>query len=128
MIRRISAPLIIAAALLAVACGGSDASSKPSTGSNNASATSSSTAGGTGGRETSPALPVTVKDKDGKDVTVKDVSRIIPLNGDIAEIISSLGLKQNVVAADVSATMPSDYQSCPALATSAPSTPRASSR
>jgi iron complex transport system substrate-binding protein len=57
-------------------------------------------------RETSPALPVTVTDKDGKSVTVKDVSRIIPLNGDIAEVVWALGLGENVVGTDTSATYP----------------------
>lgn len=65
--------------------------------------------------ETAPVLPVTVQDKDGKNVTVKDVSRIIPLNGDIAEIIASLNLNKNVVGADLSATIPSDYQKLPSI-------------
>jgi iron complex transport system substrate-binding protein len=54
----------------------------------------------------SPQLPVTVKDINGKDVTVKDISRIVPLSGDIAEIIYDLGLQKNVVGVDVSATYP----------------------
>jgi iron complex transport system substrate-binding protein len=66
-------------------------------------------------REIAPQLPVTVQDKDGKNVTVKDVTRIIPLNGDIAEIIASLDLQKNVVGADLSATMPSDYQKLPSI-------------
>jgi iron complex transport system substrate-binding protein len=53
-----------------------------------------------------PALPVTVQDVDGKDVTITDVSRIVPLSGDIAEIIYDLGLSQNVVGTDVSAVYP----------------------
>ena len=57
-------------------------------------------------REASPVLPVTVQDKDGKSITVKDVSRIIPLNGDIAEVVYALGLGENVVGTDTSATYP----------------------
>jgi iron complex transport system substrate-binding protein len=53
-----------------------------------------------------PQLPSTVTDKDGRTVTISDVSRIIPLNGDLAEIIWALGLGDNVVATDTSATYP----------------------
>src|SRR4051812_13625463 len=38
-----------------------------------------------------PQLPVTVTDVAGNDVTVTDVSRIVPLSGDIAEIVYDLG-------------------------------------
>lgn len=31
--------------------------------------------------------PVTVTDADGEEVTVEDANRIVPLNGDIAEIV-----------------------------------------
>jgi hypothetical protein len=51
-------------------------------------------------------LPVTVKDKDGKPLVVKDVSRIVPLNGGVAEVIFALGLTKNVVGVDTSATYP----------------------
>lgn len=54
----------------------------------------------------SPQLPVTVKDVKGNDVTVTDISRIVPLSGDIAEIIYDLGLADNVVGVDVSAVYP----------------------
>ncbi|MGH2531911.1 MAG: heme/hemin ABC transporter substrate-binding protein [Thermomicrobiales bacterium] len=53
-----------------------------------------------------PDLPVTVTDATGTDVTVTDISRIVPLNGDIAEIVWALGLGENVVGVDVSATYP----------------------
>jgi iron complex transport system substrate-binding protein len=53
-----------------------------------------------------PQLPVTVKDMNGKDVTITDISRIVPLSGDIAEIIYDLGLQKDVVGVDVSATYP----------------------
>lgn len=57
-------------------------------------------------RAAASQLPATVKDKDGKEVTVTDTSRIVPLNGDIAEIVWALGLGGNVVATDTSATFP----------------------
>jgi iron complex transport system substrate-binding protein len=53
-----------------------------------------------------PQLPATVKDVNGKEVTVKDISRIVPLSGDIAEIIWTLGFAPNVVGVDVSAVYP----------------------
>ncbi len=62
-----------------------------------------------------PTLPVTVKDKDKKSVTITDVSRIIPLNGDIAEIIFALGLGKNVIATDTSATYPPEAAALPKI-------------
>lgn len=53
-----------------------------------------------------PVLPVTVQSHDGKSVTVTDVSRIIPLVGNISEIVFDLGLGDQVVARDISATFP----------------------
>ncbi len=53
-----------------------------------------------------PVLPVTVHSADGRDVTVTDVSRILPVNlyGSIAEIVFSLGLGPNVVGRDIATT------------------------
>ena len=53
-----------------------------------------------------PVLPVTVHSADGRDVTVTDISRILPVNlyGSIAEIVFSLGLGANVVGRDTSTT------------------------
>jgi iron complex transport system substrate-binding protein len=62
-----------------------------------------------------PELPVTVTDIDGEEVTISDVSRIIPLNGDIAEIVFALGLGDNVVAVDTSATYPEDVNALPRI-------------
>lgn len=56
--------------------------------------------------EPAPVLPARVVDEDGKTVVVRDVSRIVPLNGDIAETVFTLGLGANVVGVDVSATYP----------------------
>lgn len=53
-----------------------------------------------------PQLPVTIQDVSGNDVTIEDASRIIPLSGDIAEIVFELGLAANVVGVDVSAVYP----------------------
>ncbi|MEV8631197.1 ABC transporter substrate-binding protein [Streptosporangium sp. NPDC051023] len=48
-------------------------------------------------------LPVTVQAADGTSVEVKDASRIIPLTGDVAEIVFALGLADKVVGVDLSA-------------------------
>jgi iron complex transport system substrate-binding protein len=62
-----------------------------------------------------PTLPVTVTDVSGNEVTVTDVSRIVALNGATAEIIWELGLGQNVVGVDVTATYPEAYASVPRI-------------
>ncbi|MEU3736023.1 ABC transporter substrate-binding protein [Streptomyces sp. NPDC032198] len=51
-----------------------------------------------------PLLPATVTSADGKKVTVKDTSRIVPLTGSLNEIVFTLGLGKNVVARDITAT------------------------
>lgn len=58
-------------------------------------------------------LPATVTGVDGNEVTVEDVSRIVPLNADITEIVYSLGFGENVVGVDVSATYPEEVQQLP---------------
>jgi iron complex transport system substrate-binding protein len=56
--------------------------------------------------DAAPALPVTVESADGRAVTVDDVSRIVPLEGNLAEIVFDLGLGDHVVGRDVTATFP----------------------
>lgn len=51
-------------------------------------------------------LPVTVRSADGREVTVADTSRIVPLLGNIAEVVFDLGLGDRVVGRDVSTTFP----------------------
>ncbi|WP_223774297.1 ABC transporter substrate-binding protein [Streptomyces sp. 135] len=51
-----------------------------------------------------PELPVTVTSADGRRVTVKDTGRIVPLTGSLNEIVFTLGLGENVVARDITAT------------------------
>jgi heme transport system substrate-binding protein len=63
--------------------------------------------------EAAPELPVTVTGADGDEVTVTDASRIIPANGDIAEVVFALGLGDSVVATDVSATYPPEADALP---------------
>ncbi|WP_210585285.1 ABC transporter substrate-binding protein [Streptomyces sp. GESEQ-35] len=56
------------------------------------------------GEAPTPELPVTVDSSDGRKVTVKDASRILPLNGGVAEIVFTLGLGKRVVGRDITAT------------------------
>lgn len=49
-------------------------------------------------------LPVTVESADGRTVDVTDTSRIVVLNGSLAETIYTLGLGDRVVGRDVGAT------------------------
>ena len=56
-----------------------------------------------------PQLPVTVTDAAGNEVTVEDISRIVPLSGDIAEIIWGLGLGANIAVSYTHLTLPTIY-------------------
>jgi iron complex transport system substrate-binding protein len=62
-----------------------------------------------------PHLPATVTDVNGKQVTVSDVSRIVPLSGDVAEIVWDLGLGSNIVGVDVSAVYPPELTKLPQI-------------
>ncbi len=58
---------------------------------------------------------MTVKDKDGRSVTITDVSRVIVLTGDVAEIIWALGMSGSIVATDTSVTYPPEAQKAPKI-------------
>jgi iron complex transport system substrate-binding protein len=112
--------IVLLFGVLLAACGGSDSSSsKPASGGSTSSSAAPATAAATSApvakAETDPVLPVTVQDKDGKNVTIKDVKRIIPLNGDIAEVVVALGLQKNIVGVDTSATYPAELKSLPSI-------------
>jgi iron complex transport system substrate-binding protein len=51
-------------------------------------------------------LPATVTLADGSEVTVSDTSRILPLWGNLNEMVFALGLGENVVGRDVAAEFP----------------------
>ncbi len=53
-----------------------------------------------------PQLPATVDSANGSSVTVTDASRVLPLWGNISEIVFTLGLGDRVVGRDVAATFP----------------------
>ncbi len=60
-----------------------------------------------------PSLPATIIDSSGDKVVVEDISRIVVLNGDITEVVFALGLGDNVVAVDTSATYPPEARELP---------------
>ena len=62
-----------------------------------------------------PVLPVTLTDASGTEVTITDVSRLVVLNGDLTETVYALGLGENVVAVDVSATHPPEVRELPSV-------------
>lgn len=111
-------PVLASGALLAACGSGSDSAEKQSVAT--AVATSAPAAQPAAAATTAPTapavaqaapkLPVTVQDKDGRNVTIADVSRIVPLNGEITEIVYALGLGKNVVGVDISSTYPPEVK------------------
>ena len=49
----------------------------------------------------------------GTQVTISSVARIVPVDGDLAEIVFALGLGDHVVATDISATYPPEAEALP---------------
>ena len=135
-------PLLLSLSLvLAIACGGDgdSASSSPSSGSSGATSGSAASAQpstttaaapeatattapapaattvAAASPESAPVLPATVTGVNGEEVTVTDVSRIIPLNGEITEVLYALGLGDNIVGVDISATYPPEATEKPSI-------------
>ncbi len=111
--RRRLAALGLTLALLTGACGGGGSASDGSApvadwASERATAAERQLAKNTlvplEGEPPTPKLPVTVDSSDGREVTVEDASRILPLNGGVAEIVFTLGLGDRVVGRDITAT------------------------
>lgn len=117
--------------LLASACGGSGSDesttgAEASVSSSSAVAESSSSGAESSGESsgegeaaddaesdetTVASQPSTFTNPDGTEVEIGDASRIVVLNGDLAEVIWALGLGDQVVATDISATFPPDADS-----------------
>lgn len=53
-----------------------------------------------------PVLPTVTTNPDGSTTKITDISRIVPLWGNLNEIVFALGLGDHVVARDVTATFP----------------------
>lgn len=62
-----------------------------------------------------PQLPASITDATGEEIVVEDISRIVTLNGNIAETVFALGLGPNVVATDTSALYPEEATSLPKI-------------
>ena len=60
-------------------------------------------------------LPVTLVDGTGVTVVVSSVARIVPVDGDVAEIVFALGLGDQVVATDLSAMYPPEAAARPRI-------------
>lgn len=73
------------------------------------------TASTTPASEAGPVLPVSLVDGTGTAVTITSVDRIVPVDGDLAEIVFALGLGDRVVATDISATYPAAADELPEI-------------
>lgn len=60
-------------------------------------------------------LPASIVDLHGNEIIVDDISRIVVMNGDITEVVFALGLGDNVVAVDTSATYPPEVTQLPQI-------------
>lgn len=58
------------------------------------------------GTTSAQVLPVTVQSADGREVRVTDTTRIVSLWGNITEVVYGLGLGENIVGRDSTATFP----------------------
>ena len=65
--------------------------------------------------ETAPSMPITLTDATARQITVQSVARIIPVDGDLAEIVFAIGLGDQVVATDLSATYPPEADAKPEI-------------
>ena len=108
--------VVAALGVLTWGCGGSSGDDSAAGDPGDAPATTVGTVAPPGAPpEAAPELPVTVSGADGEEVTVDDASRIVPANGDIAEVVFALGLGDSVVATDVSATYPPEADALPEI-------------
>lgn len=114
--------LVAVLVAVAAACGETDdpTASSPTT---VASATASTTVASGGGPTTTaptwpltapaPTLPVTVTDATGASVTVTSIDRIASLQGDITEILWTLGIGDRIAVVDSTAVYPASMASKP---------------
>ncbi|MEM8904356.1 MAG: ABC transporter substrate-binding protein [Actinomycetota bacterium] len=118
MSRRIRAALVVVIALVAACGSDTDPAATPSSSSTDApAATTTPTPPSTSAPPTTEASvgPRTVVDARGEEVTVESVERIIPLDGDVAEVVFALGMGDRVVATDISATFPAEADALPEI-------------
>ncbi len=108
-----------ALAVLLVACGDPGAAAPASSAdlpTSTAATGSPPTAPSTSAPTTAPSSAArTYVDARGKTVTIESTERIIPLDGDVAEVVFALGLGDRVVATDLSATYPPEADALPQI-------------
>ncbi|MFB8353415.1 heme/hemin ABC transporter substrate-binding protein [Streptomyces niveus] len=100
---------VLTLALAATGCGGSGSGSGGGTGGGGGTAKAAATTAAADRVEPladipEPELPVTVDSADGTKVTVTSADRLVPLTGSLSEIVFTLGLGEQVVARDITAT------------------------
>ena len=93
------AALVLTATLALAACGGGDDDTAPATVATSAAATTLTAVAPTTPTSSTPAA----------------AERIIPVNGDLAEVVYALGLGDHVVATDLSATYPPAAEETPKI-------------
>lgn len=97
------------ALLIATACGSSASDIGSDVSTNETTSTSPDTIAAATATTTSPATSVA------NTSTVEPTERIIPLDGDVAEIVFALGYGDQVVATDLSATYPPEADALPQI-------------
>jgi iron complex transport system substrate-binding protein len=106
--------LLVVGLMFASACGGVDAAGRSDT-TQSAASTAPSASATAPAVAVEPSLPFTLADAHGDVVTVESIDRIIPLDGDLAEVVFALGLGDRVVATDLSATFPPEADALPEI-------------
>ncbi|MEU9094300.1 ABC transporter substrate-binding protein [Streptomyces sp. NPDC048428] len=97
----LTAAVSLATALLLAGCGGTGATAAKTAG---AEASTAADQIEPLAATPAPRLPVTVESADGKRTTITSADRIVPLTGSLSEIVFTLGLGEQVVARDITAT------------------------
>lgn len=80
-----------------------------------AACSSSSSASGTAATTTTMAATAAVATTTASTATITSVDRVIPVDGDLAEVVFALGMGDHVVATDLSATYPPEADALPQI-------------
>lgn len=114
---------LAALGLFAAACGGSSSDTNDAA-KDDASATTAAPAASEGEGDAAdepawpltapaPQLPVTVTDATGAEVTIESIDRIASLQGDITEILWTMGLGDNIAIVDATGLYPEEMTEKP---------------
>jgi iron complex transport system substrate-binding protein len=104
--------VVAGSAIVAAGCGSPDAAGAP-----NGSATETDVAAGDVAQAPVPVAPVVTEAAPATPAPTSAPSevRILPLDGDLAEVVFALGLGDQVVATDISATYPPEADALPEI-------------